>query len=132
MELQHGTGHGFGSFLTVHEGSHGFSSDKPLVAGNVVTNEPGYYVPGKWGIRIESALVVRRTNTRHGHANGGNIWLNFERLTCVPIQTKMVKESMLTKEEKTWIKVGCFSYSPPSHFSLTMVFVIGPQPTLLG
>ena len=54
-------------------------------------------------MRIESALVVRRVKTK-GEFNG-DIWLGFERLTCVPIQTKMVKENMLTKEEKKWLKV---------------------------
>ncbi|KAF9065954.1 Creatinase/aminopeptidase [Rhodocollybia butyracea] len=102
MNYLHGTGHGFGSFLTVHEGPQGFSSQVPLVPGHVVTNEPGYYLTGKWGMRIESALIVRRFKTR-GNFNG-DIWLGFERLTCVPIQTRMVKESMLTKEEKQWLK----------------------------
>ncbi|KAJ7592530.1 aminopeptidase-P [Mycena floridula] len=102
MNYLHGTGHGFGSFLTVHEGEHGFSSDEPLVPGHVVTNEPGFYKPNHWGIRIESALVVRRVRTKAEF--NGSIWLGFERLTCVPIQTRMVKESMLTKEEKTWLK----------------------------
>ncbi|KAG6895820.1 hypothetical protein C0992_012291 [Termitomyces sp. T32_za158] len=59
---------------------------------------------GKWGIRIESALAVKRVRTK-GEFNG-HIWLGFERLTCVPIQTRMVKESMLTKEEKAWLKVS--------------------------
>ncbi|KAJ3792219.1 peptidase M24, structural domain-containing protein, partial [Lentinula aff. detonsa] len=93
----HGTGHGFGSYLTVHEGLQGFSSNVPLVPGHVVTNEPGFYDAGKWGMRIESALIVRRCKTR-GNFNG-DIWLGFERLTCVPIP-RMVKESMLMKEEK--------------------------------
>ncbi|KAJ8463214.1 hypothetical protein ONZ45_g17659 [Pleurotus djamor] len=102
LNYMHGTGHGFGSFLNVHEGSHGFSSSIPLEYGHVVTNEPGFYNEGHWGIRIESALAVKRVHTR-GQFNG-DIWLGFERLTCVPIQTRMVKESMLTKEEKTWLK----------------------------
>ncbi|GLB45010.1 putative peptidase M24B family protein [Lyophyllum shimeji] len=102
LNYMHGTGHGFGSFLTVHEGPQSFSSNVPLVPGHVITNEPGFYNEGKWGMRIESALAVRRVKTR-GDFNG-NIWLGFERLTCVPVQTRMVKESMLTKEEKTWLK----------------------------
>ena len=61
---------------------------------------------GKWGMRIESALVVRRVKTK-GEFNG-DIWLGFERLTCVPIQTKMVKENMLTKDEKGWLKVRTY------------------------
>ncbi|KAF6744915.1 aminopeptidase-P [Ephemerocybe angulata] len=102
MNYNHGTGHGVGSFLTVHEGPHSFSNSTALQPGHVITNEPGFYLEGRWGIRIESALVVKRVKTR-GNFNG-DIWLGFERLTCVPIQTRMVKENMLTKEEKTWLK----------------------------
>ncbi|KNZ76560.1 hypothetical protein J132_09419 [Termitomyces sp. J132] len=102
LNYNHGTGHGFGSFLTVHEGPHSFGNNVPLEPGYVITNEPGFYHEGKWGIRIESALAVKRVKTR-GEFNG-NVWLGFERLTCVPIQTRMVKESMLTKEEKAWLK----------------------------
>lgn len=53
-------------------------------------------------MRIESTLVVRRVRTKYEF--NGDIWLAFERLTCVPIQTRMVKGSMLTKEEKMWLK----------------------------
>lgn len=84
--------------------------------------------PSKWGIRIESALAVKRVKVglseqirnqmnvstlqqTKGEFNG-NIWLGFERLTCVPIQTKMVKESMLSKEEKQWLKVGTLHFHP--------------------
>lgn len=115
LNYLHGTGHGVGCFLTVHEGPHGFATDVPLVPGHVITNEPGFYSKGRWGIRIESALVVRRVKTR-GEFNG-DIWLGFERLTCVPIQTKMVKESMLTKEEKQWLKehnARCYERLAPS------------------
>jgi hypothetical protein len=62
---------------------------------------------GKWGMRIESSLVVRRVQTKR--AFGGDIWLGFERLTCVPIQTRMVSKSMLSKEEIRWIKVCEFA-----------------------
>ncbi|KAF9227076.1 Creatinase/aminopeptidase [Gyrodon lividus] len=102
LNYLHGTGHGFGSFLNVHEGPHGFSSSVPLVPGHVITNEPGFYLEGRWGMRIESALAVRRVKTKGEFS--GDIWLGFERLTCVPIQTRMVKENMLTKEEKQWLK----------------------------
>jgi Xaa-Pro aminopeptidase len=64
---------------------------------------------GKWGMRIESSLVVRRVQTKR--AFGGDIWLGFERLTCVPIQTRMVSKSMLSKEEIRWIKVCLFAAS---------------------
>ncbi|KXN85540.1 putative Xaa-Pro aminopeptidase P [Leucoagaricus sp. SymC.cos] len=102
LNYVHGTGHGFGSVLSVHEGDHGFNSLVPLVPGHVITNETGFYIKGKWGVRIGSALIVRRVQTRHEF--NGDVWLGFERLTCVPIQTRMVKESMLTKEEKSWLK----------------------------
>jgi Xaa-Pro aminopeptidase len=102
LNYMHGTGHGFGSFLNVHEGPHSFSSPIPLVPGHVITNEPGFYLQGKWGMRIESALAVKRIRTK-GEFNG-DIWLGFERLTCVPIQTRMVKEGMLSKDEKQWLK----------------------------
>ncbi|KAJ7762525.1 peptidase M24, structural domain-containing protein [Mycena metata] len=114
LNYGHGTGHGFGSFLTVHEGPHGFSSSVPLMPGNVITNEPGFYADGRWGMRIESALAVRRIKTR-GEFNGP-VWLAFERLTCVPIQTRMVKDGMLTKEEKQWLKdhnQRCFQLLSP-------------------
>ncbi|KAI0798677.1 Creatinase/aminopeptidase [Irpex lacteus] len=102
LNYMHGTGHGFGSFLNVHEGPHGFSSAVPLEPGHVITNEPGFYKEGHWGMRLESALLVRRVRTK-GEYNG-DIWLGFERLTCVPIQTKMVKDAMLSKEERQWLK----------------------------
>ncbi|KAF9557488.1 Creatinase/aminopeptidase [Agrocybe pediades] len=102
MNYMHGTGHGFGAFLSVHEGPHSFASNVPLAPGHVITNEPGFYLEGRWGMRIESALVVKRVKTR-GDFNG-DIWLGFDRFTCVPIQTKMVKENMLTKDEKQWLK----------------------------
>jgi hypothetical protein len=123
--LQHGTGHGFGSFLTVHEGPHSFSSAVPLQPGYVITNEPGFCASrrslqstamltnvsdnaGNWGMRIESALAVRRVKTKREF--GGDIWFGFERLTVVPIQTKMVKDAMLSKEEKTWLRVGAVQH----------------------
>ncbi|KAF8324475.1 peptidase M24, structural domain-containing protein [Cantharellus anzutake] len=98
----HGTGHGIGSFLNVHEGPIGFSSQIPLVPGHVISNEPGFYKEGEFGIRIESALTVTKVTTKGQF--GGDVWLGFERLTHVPIQTKMVKMDLLTKEEKAWLK----------------------------
>ncbi|KAG8718751.1 hypothetical protein FRC09_012164 [Ceratobasidium sp. 395] len=102
LNYLHGTGHGFGSFLSVHEGPHGFGIDVPLEEGNVITNEPGFYKEGSFGVRIESALVVKKVETRGQF--GGDVWLGFERFTCVPIQTRMVKMEMLTKDERRWLK----------------------------
>ncbi|OCH88157.1 Creatinase/aminopeptidase, partial [Obba rivulosa] len=114
LNYGHGTGHGFGSYLNVHEGPQSFSSDVALVPGHVITNEPGFYKDGKWGIRLESALIVKRVKTK-GEYNG-HVWLGFERLTCVPIQTKMVREATLSKEERQWIKTHnmiCFEKLEP-------------------
>ncbi|KAG8842828.1 hypothetical protein FRB96_004713 [Tulasnella sp. 330] len=102
MNYLHGSGHGVGSFLNVHEGPHGFSNHVPLRPGHVLTNEPGFYKEGEFGVRIESAMVVRRVETKGRF--GGDIWLGFERFTQVPIQTTMIKPEMLTKDERRWIK----------------------------
>ncbi|KDQ07184.1 hypothetical protein BOTBODRAFT_120412, partial [Botryobasidium botryosum FD-172 SS1] len=102
LNYGHGTGHGFGQFLNVHEGPQGFGYAFPFKPGHVLTNEPGFYKEGEFGIRIESALVVKRVTTRGKF--GGDIWLGFERLTQVPIQTKMVKWDLLSKEERQWVK----------------------------
>ncbi|EJD37953.1 Creatinase/aminopeptidase [Auricularia subglabra TFB-10046 SS5] len=103
LNYHHGTGHGFGSFLTVHEGPQSFSSTEVLRPGHVLTNEPGYYKEGEFGIRIESAMVVERVAPPK--AADGTSWLAFRRLTCVPIQAKMVKRSMLSKEEADWLRL---------------------------
>ncbi|EJD02621.1 Creatinase/aminopeptidase [Fomitiporia mediterranea MF3/22] len=102
LKYLHGTGHGFGSFLNVHEGPQSFNSETVLVPGHVITNEPGFYKDKEWGMRIESALLVQKIQTRHGKQ--GETWLGFERLTVVPIQTKMVREAMLSRDEINWIK----------------------------
>ncbi|KAG8718500.1 hypothetical protein FRC08_005144 [Ceratobasidium sp. 394] len=102
LNYLHDTGHGFGSFLSVHEVSHGFGLDVPLQVGHVITNEPGFYQDGSFGIRIENALVVRKVKTPGQF--GGDVWLGFKRFTCLPIQTKMVKMELLTRDEKRWLK----------------------------
>ncbi|KAL0574111.1 hypothetical protein V5O48_007844 [Marasmius crinis-equi] len=102
LNYLHGTGHGFGSFLTVHEGPQGFGIHVPFKPGHVVTNEPGFYQAEEFGIRIESALIVKRVKTKRG--SNGDIWLGFERLTQVPIDARLVKKELLTVEEKRWLK----------------------------
>jgi Xaa-Pro aminopeptidase len=64
LNYLHGTGHGIGSFLNVHEGPHSFGTDVPLKPGHIITNEPGFYKEGSFGIRIESALLVKRVEVR--------------------------------------------------------------------
>jgi len=99
----HGTGRGVGSFLSAYEGPQSFNNATvALEPGHVLTNEPGYYKEGHWGIRIGSTLVVRNVETKGEF--GGNCWLGFERFTQVPIQSKMIKASLLNMEEKNWVK----------------------------
>ncbi|KAF5389726.1 hypothetical protein D9757_006003 [Collybiopsis confluens] len=103
---RHGTGHGVGHYLNVHEGPHGIgtrisSNASPLKAGMIVTNEPGYYADGKYGIRIESVLIVKETETTWNFGEKG--FLGFERVTMCPIQTKLVDEKLLSIEEKQWL-----------------------------
>lgn len=96
----HGTGHGVGSFLNVHEGpmSIGFrysASDPGLEEGMVVTDEPGYYEASAFGIRIEDQLVVERREPKFGK----EIFLGFRVLTMVPLQRKLLKPELLTATE---------------------------------
>jgi len=100
----HGTGHGVGAALNVHEGPHRISrvlDAHPLLPGNVVSNEPGYYEDGNFGIRIENLLVVVQRQDLPEFA--GRKWLGFERLTHIPIQLKLVDVSLLTATEVAWI-----------------------------
>ena len=100
----HGTGHGVGAALNVHEGPHRISrvlDAHPLLPGNVVSNEPGYYEDGNFGIRIENLLVVVQRPDLPEFA--GRKWLGFERLTHIPIQLKLVDVSLLTAADVAWI-----------------------------
>jgi Xaa-Pro aminopeptidase len=96
LNYDHSTGHGVGAFLSVHEAGCGFSSknNEPLKAGMVISNEPGCYIEGEFGIRIESLVLVCEK------ANG---MLYFQTLTLVPIQEKSVDFTLLTQQEKTWL-----------------------------
>ncbi len=108
-QFSHGTGHGVGSFMDVHEGPQGFSTmsggSKVPVAlqeNMVLTNEPGFYEEGHFGIRIESLLAVKRIET---HRNFGGVpWYGFERITQVPIATNLVDHSLLSYAEVRWLK----------------------------
>lgn len=108
-DYRHGTGHGIGSFLDVHEGPQGFSTMSggskkpvPLQENMVLTNEPGYYEEGHFGIRTESLLAVKRIETHRGF--GGGAWYGFERITQVPIATNLVDFSLLSYAEARWLK----------------------------
>ena len=97
----HGTGHGVGSYLNVHEGPHQIRMEwrpAPLQAGMTVTDEPGLYLEGKFGVRIENTLlIVPAVTTDFGE------FLGFETLTLAPIDTTPVLPDMLTAEERQWL-----------------------------
>ncbi|KAJ7284085.1 Creatinase/aminopeptidase [Mycena rebaudengoi] len=102
MNFGHGPGHGIGSYGVVHESSTGISVPFVLQPGHVVTNEPGFYDEGKFGCRIESTIIAVKKKTRREF--GGDIWMGFDRATMVPIQSKLVDFSLLTKEETAWLE----------------------------
>ena len=97
----HGTGHGVGSYLNVHEGPHQIRMEwrsAPLQAGMTVTNEPGLYLEGKFGVRIENTLlIVPAETTAYGD------FLKFETLTLAPIDKKPIVLEMLSEEEREWL-----------------------------
>ena len=97
----HGTGHGVGSYLNVHEGPHQIRMEwrpAPLQAGMTVTNEPGIYLEGKFGVRIENTLlIVPAESTALGD------FLKFETLTLAPIDTTPILLEMLSTEEREWL-----------------------------
>uniref|UniRef100_A0A8C2WGA5 Xaa-Pro aminopeptidase 1 n=1 Tax=Cyclopterus lumpus TaxID=8103 RepID=A0A8C2WGA5_CYCLU len=105
LDYLHGTGHGVGCFLNVHEGPCGISyktfADEPLEAGMIVSDEPGYYEDGSFGIRIENVVLVVPAKTKYNYRNRGS--LTFEPLTLVPIQVKMMSIELLTQKERDWV-----------------------------
>ena len=105
LDYQHGTGHGVGHFLCVHEGPHGIGFRKPfdnypLKSGMTITNEPGYYSPGEFGIRIETILLIQ--SAKRGYKKPQKEWLEFENVTVFPLEHKLVDVTLLTKDEKKW------------------------------
>ena len=103
LDYDHGTGHGVGAYLGVHEGPHRiakFVNTQPLEPGMIVSNEPGYYKTGAYGIRIENLQVVTPAAAIEG---GERPMLGFETLTLAPIDTNLVLKQILTKEEREWL-----------------------------
>ena len=95
LDYSHGTGHGVGYFLNVHEGPIGISSknNSKFSEGMVVSNEPGYYENGKFGIRIENLiLVAKKDNIK-----------KFENLTMAPIEKSLIEKKLLSKNEVNWL-----------------------------
>jgi Xaa-Pro aminopeptidase len=99
LDYAHGTGHGVGSFLSVHEGPQNISLNgygAQIKAGMIVSNEPGYYLPGEFGIRIENLMFVKES-TLAG-------FLEFEMLTLVPYEKELIDFNMLSGEEYAYLK----------------------------
>ena len=107
IDYAHGTGHGVGSFLAVHEGPQRISpagssqpgGDEPLRAGMILSNEPGYYKAGEYGIRIENLVLVVEREVEDAEKN----MLGFETLTFAPIERRLIDPAMLDEAEREWL-----------------------------
>ncbi len=101
MDYDHGTGHGVGAALCVHEGPARISriSDVPLAPGMILSNEPGHYREGQWGIRIENLILVAEAPK----IGDGRDHLCFETLTWVPIDRRLIVTEMLSRGERDWL-----------------------------
>jgi Xaa-Pro aminopeptidase len=103
LDYAHGTGHGVGSYLSVHEGPQRIATfaggDEPLRAGMILSNEPGYYKTGEFGIRIENLVLVRELDVPGAEKK----MLGFETLTFVPLDRALIDLALLTDEERGWI-----------------------------
>lgn len=107
VDFGHGTGHGVGYFLNVHEGPHGITPHLPpepataMEPGMVTSNEPGIYRPGRWGVRIEN-LVLNVPATLKEPSEFGE-FLQFETLTLSPIDTRVIDRVLLREDEVAWL-----------------------------
>jgi len=102
LDFDHGTGHGVGSYLSVHEGPHRISKLPNAVAlepGMIVSNEPGYYKTGAYGIRIENLVAVRELELQGAE----RAMLAFETLTLCPIDLALVEPALLVPDEIAWL-----------------------------
>jgi len=99
----HGTGHGVGQFLNVHEGPVGFSvrGSAKLEEGNVISLEPGHYEAGRFGVRTENLVVV--VPERKRYRPGERVWFRLETLTLCPIDLKLIDASLLRAPEIAWL-----------------------------
>jgi Xaa-Pro aminopeptidase len=103
LDYDHGTGHGVGSYLGVHEGPQRISklpNSQALLPGMIVSNEPGYYKTGAYGIRIENLVVVEK---RDGLGEAGREIYGFETITLAPIDREAIEPSLLEPEEIAWL-----------------------------
>ena len=117
LDYAHGTGHGVGSFLSVHEGPQRIATfgggDEPLQAGMILSNEPGYYKTGAYGIRIENLVLVEERAV----PGAEKPMLGFETLTFAPIDRALIATDLLSAEEQAWI----------DSYHAQVLDVVGPQ-----
>ena len=121
VDYAHGTGHGVGAFLAVHEGPQRIAkpgggqmgTDEPLRAGMFLSNEPGYYKPDAFGIRIENLVLVERREI----AGAEGDYLGFETLTFAPIDKALIEPSLLSPQEIAWLNA----------YHVRVLEIVGPQ-----
>ena len=121
LDYAHGTGHGVGAYLAVHEGPQRISpvgsvqpgGDEPLRAGMFLSNEPGYYKTGEYGIRIENLVLVVPREIEGAEKK----MLGFETLTFAPIDRNLIDLSLLTDEERQWV----------DDYHAQVLTIVGPQ-----
>jgi Xaa-Pro aminopeptidase len=102
LDYDHGTGHGVGSYLSVHEGPAGISRAArpiPLAPGMILSDEPGFYLSGAYGIRLENLLLVQPAPD----LSATRPFLRFETLTLAPFDTTLIDVALLTPAERTWL-----------------------------
>jgi Xaa-Pro aminopeptidase len=102
LDYDHGTGHGVGAYLSVHEGPHRISkmaNNVALQPGMIVSNEPGYYKTDAYGIRIENLVAVREAKIDGADRR----YLEFETLTLAPIDLACIEPGLLTDAERQWL-----------------------------
>lgn len=107
LDYGHGTGHGVGALLNVHEGPQRVAtrgSDEPLQPGMIISNEPGYYEAGWGGIRLENLYVVTIDETLPEHPSGKK-WFQLEPLTLIPFDHRLIDRKQLTETDQMWLSI---------------------------
>ena len=102
LDYDHGTGHGVGSYLSVHEGPAGLSRAAravPLAEGMILSDEPGFYAPGQYGIRLENLLLVQKADL----PDATKPFLQFETLTLAPFDRRLLEPALMTPAERDWL-----------------------------
>lgn len=102
LDYAHGTGHGVGCYLSVHEEAASISprGQEPVLPGMIISNEPGYYREGEYGIRIENLILCRATDKE---APDGRKMLDFETITLAPLDRRLIKKDILNADEIAWV-----------------------------